>query len=356
MQKRGLSKDSTERLLQKVKGLNIEEYYGIKFGEELTPKNKGEIRDLTLKPRDVRYNEELGHFEYKAVDLSSDGSIEWKKITIDYSTNFTESNKWVSQRLPDSNEYFLRGSATDLTDEQEAFYICAVVAGTYSNDVGEFFRDNLENYDLENWRPSESGETWSEVLEEITEIGSFNIKMLVSACRYKIQTEKNDVFSYTNAGLPEAEVLKLDKLKNNIKRKRMEYDEGELSQESRSRKSKLEIKILNQQLDDEIKKIKMSDPDLHELWCVFKINSENVEPNIKFKFKRIARLNFKEDLEAGDIISREELQKPNFREVYLDYAYKELLRAYISKLRQDELKKYKQAIADGTSYYAPKRK
>jgi phosphoenolpyruvate synthase/pyruvate phosphate dikinase len=136
----------------------------------------------------------------------------------------------------------------------------------------------------------------------------------------------------------------------------MEYDEGELSQESRSRKSKLEIKILNQQLEDEIKKIKMSDPDLHELWCVFKINSENVEPNIKFKFKRIARLNFKEDLEAGDIISREELQKPNFREVYLDYAYKELLRAYISKLRQDELKKYKQAIADGTSYYAPKRK
>lgn len=351
----GLRKETIDKLIEEIKTLELDDYF--KANEKLTLKtvDKETIKNLVLQPVEIKYNDELSEFTYKCKPEDSSQEDQWEVIPVDYSVNFTDSNRWVSDRLPNYNEIYTGTSLGDITEEQESLYISIVVSAVFGGDIAEEFRDRCSEYDFINYLEVDNPNSWTSFVEDFVEIGSFKIKMLISAIRYKLQNEKNDIFSYTNVGLPEDVVSNLDRIKNQVKRIRMNYEEGELSSEKRKNKTKLEIKVLNAKMESEIDEVLKADDNYYQLWKLFKINSENVDATIKFKFKRAARKVYIEDLDNLVKDNKEVKNDPEFKNLYLNYCYKEMLRAYISKLRNDEAKKYMNCIATGEKYFAPKR-
>lgn len=355
MSKKGMDADAIKHLLKQVESLHLEKYYKYRGAESVRIKDLDEIKDLVNNPMDIRYNTEKQFFEYLVPGSDANSGGTWNEITVDYSTNFTESNRWVSSRLPDHTRVFNNYTLEAVSDEQESFYISLIIAGVFGESLKDEFFDILEEYDFENWLGKNGEGSWTNFVSEAVEIGSFNIKMLVSACRYKVQTEKNDIFSYVNSGLPQVTVLKLEQLKNDLKKIRMDFELTELSPTVKATRSRLEIKVLNRQLEVQLNARLIQDPDVYQLWKLFKINSENVDATVKFSLKRAARKNYEECAKNSELFKVSGRDEASFREVYIEYAYRELLRAFIAKLRAEEIEKFKNCIATGAEYIAPKR-
>lgn len=73
------------------------------------------------EPRSRKYDKDLKQFLYLAtLDEDSEKEI-WKPMTVDSSKNFSASNKWVSDRIPDIPTVFPTGSVDVISDEMEAF-------------------------------------------------------------------------------------------------------------------------------------------------------------------------------------------------------------------------------------------
>jgi hypothetical protein len=90
----------------------------------------------------------------------------------------------VAARLPSHTAIYQGATFESINDEQESLYTAAVLAGVYKG-VREKFLKILNSYDFSEWRGVKGGTDWSDFVADVVGYGSINVKMLVSACRFK---------------------------------------------------------------------------------------------------------------------------------------------------------------------------
>lgn len=182
--------------------------------------------------------------------MTDDGSYEL--IPEDISVSFSGSDRWVSRRLPDFQGVFPNSTFGSISKEMEGFYCCLCIGSAYGDSFEEEFSIQADKYDFKTWTPVENvfgeKESWENLYKKWIELGSVGVRMLASACSYKLKTEKTTALTFRTSGLPGALASDLESLRNKVKRIRLDYEDGKLSPDSKTRISKLEIKFLNKLL------------------------------------------------------------------------------------------------------------
>lgn len=342
------SRETAEKYKAKISKLNLKEFY-VGADDGINVSNPELIKELIKNPKMLKFSENEDKLLYKV----DDG--EFKEFDVDISTSFVGSDIWVSNRLIDIEGVFPNTTVGSISIEMEAFYTCINIAAVFSGDFESEFDDVIENYDFIRWEGKTNwiGEqnNFESLMKSWVELGSISIKMLASACSYKLKSEKNTMATFRTSDLPEEVVLSLESLRNKVKSIRLKYEENELSPTSRSRMDKLDFKVANRKMEIEIENALRSDPYIYQLWKLFKISSKNIPASTKNFIRRKAIEQTVEDAKRDNKYDLNNLDNKIYLQQYKQTLIKETYRAWINSTIKAELIK---AVELGDKYIAPK--
>lgn len=283
-----------------------------------------------------------------------EGESEQEEVfSIDISTSFSESDKWLCDKITPVAMIFPNAASATVSAEMTSFYICLVIASTFKKEFEEEFKDICKTYDFSSWRQQDkTALDFTTLSGEWIQLGSKTIKMIAAACKYAIVRERSKKEVRTLLGLPEATDLRLNDLLKSISDIRYHYDNIVLSAEEKAKLSRLEIKNIIAKRDAKIEAKLREDNGMYQLWRLMNLNSNNLLPNEVRGFILNARKQAPEmfleitgrepDIEdPEDLMSLKKIQ---------DKLKKEAIRASLNKLFTEEVNKYKE---DPEAYIAP---
>lgn len=343
-----LNEASASELLIKLHDLKLDDYYNFEGNETLPSVTIEKIKLLLSEPKFFEFDGDTG----KLFSIDDDGVRD--ELHESFFKTFDSSNRWVSSRIPSIPNVFSNSTVGELSQEMENFYICLVISAVFCSEYKDEFLERCKHYDFPKW----CGEfddfglqmNFTSLYNEWFNIGTKKLKMVISACKFKISLEKNDAFTFRTVDLPSDVASNLELIKNRVVRIRMNFEEGELSPMMRRKKSKLEIKLLNREMEEKIESVLHADEELYQLWRLFKISSEEMSPDVANTIRRNCRQQAIEDkdkglfLQFGDEFSGSDL-----------YAYSKRLertmrKAWARKFRSEQFELYK---LDPKQYVAP---
>lgn len=307
-----------------------------------------DAQEMIETPYEIMFDD-----EYKAlVYIDKNGT---KKPLYDPNeNNFSLSDKWASQYLKTIEILFPGATAGSLSIEQENMYICACIAGVFKGPFKDQFMERFDSYNFKDWKGAVNAfgevENWEHLYNEWSSDASIGVRMLISACMYKLKTEKNDAFTFRTSGLPEEVVLKLESIRDEIKLIRIRAERDELSSDKMSKLTKLEQKVAISGVDSRIKDVlnKIENQPYKEIFKVFKLSSNHMPADIKRIFARAAEKQTLSDLKEGIIDERG--KDVVYLKEYMKALKKESFRAWMSRFREQQVKQY---IEDPINYIAP---
>jgi len=197
-----ISKEQSLELLGRVEDLKLHEYYSFNEDEFVANqvRGSGELKKLLEEPKFLKYNGERDAFTYK----DSDGSEKVLDEVVGLN-DFTQTNLDISKHLIDVSQLFINESIGDVSKEQECFYLCLNIAGVFGGKFKDSFVRILDVYDFDEWSGKENifgeVENFDNLYKEFQKVSTIKMRMLCSACSFKIKSEKNVGFSFQQSGL-----------------------------------------------------------------------------------------------------------------------------------------------------------
>lgn len=339
--------DSAKELIKRLGDTVSEDYYSSVKEKNISIDGIEEIKELLANPKFVKYNEVEDKFYY-----IGEGGEEEKEILMEnYFNTFDGSNRWMSSRLIPLNNVFPNSTVEHLSNEQEAFYCCLVLAAIMGKSFKDEFVELIDKYNFSKWEGEidifGDEEKFTNLYDRWFSTSSKKVKMIFSAAKYTLSVQKNVASNIYASGVPREVALKLVKLRNEVTAIRLKYESGELSPISKEKLTKLEIKILYKEMEDKIDSTLRKDQKLFQLYKLFKIGGSEIPADAVNRMRRASRTQVKLDLQNGkfvDGIDGADLKEAS--EIY----FKNLKKAYIAQFKADELIKYEK---EGENYTAP---
>lgn len=267
-----------------------------------------------------------------------------------WTTSFSDSDQWVSDKLYKYLTVFPNSSTGYITLEQECFYISLCIAGVFQNSYKTRFIEVLENYNFEKWTGVEDifGEVqnWESLYNEWFNTPSKEMKMIISACKYAISVQKNDAWTFRTSGLPEEEVLGLENLRSDIKNLRSGYERNQLSEIEKSKRTKLENKLVFAEQEKEVEALVINS-EFKELWRLFKISTNYIPTKVSGKIYTTCRKQIIADHSAnkfGENVTASDLVQERSKLVKLTR------KAWVSRFKKEQVALYLKSPKD---YKAP---
>jgi hypothetical protein len=263
-------------------------------------------------------------------------------------TSISEKGEWISFQLPDIGFDIDQNGSVRKADEAEALYCCLQVSHILKEKE---FRDEVvnlsKNYDFSQMREitnSDSG--FRDLLNSWQELQSVSINIIVSACKYKISSEKKDTEKFLKDGIQELEAAELRNLEAKIRSINFSYSQGVLSPQSVKNLTKIERLEQIDKRDDEISAcIKESPVGL--LYKALKLSSEYISPVKKKKISLWVQS------EVDKLISSKEFEdKKEDRRQLISQFVKRAYRFEKISVRRKAVESY---IKDGENFKLPSK-
>lgn len=131
----------------------------------------------------------------------------------------TPEGEWLSNILPLPGFDLDQSGNVKKADEAEALYICMQIAQFYKEDI--FIKEIKElsnNYNFKDMVPYSGYKTFRMTLNGwMSEFPSNNMKILISACRFRISERKKNSDSFLKDGLQDRTIVGLRNLEQAIK-------------------------------------------------------------------------------------------------------------------------------------------
>ena len=133
--------------------------------------------------------------------------------------NVSDSGKWLSNQIPSPNFDIAQAGNVRKAEEAEALFSCVIVSKILRHKL---FEDELEGgvivgYDFKNMSPQKGHASFIELLQSWQEIQSIVLNVIISACRYKISSQKKDIEIFLRDGLEKKEKDGLRDLREDLK-------------------------------------------------------------------------------------------------------------------------------------------
>lgn len=352
-----IDKEVSLELLKKLEGLGLEKYYNFDEEEFLQNSLKGidELKRLLEEPKILTYDPDQETFKYQ------DDDGEWKNIE-DFKgiNNFDQTDEEISERLFDIGTIFSNSEVGDISKEMECFYLTINIAAVFGGRFKKNFLKTVESYDFDNWKGSldalQEERNFDKLYKNFQKVSTMKMRMLSSACSYKLKKKKNEPFSFQTRGLPQDVVSSLGNTQNEIKQIRLKYETGKLSPDSRRKLKKFEIlqrvDEMNSEISQEVQKLE--EKNLLELWKIFKINAEYIDEETSQEILDSAQELLEESLQEGrNVFSETEKASIDYLKRFRSTCERKCKNAVILKMKEEELDKW---LQQREKYRCPSKK
>lgn len=179
-----------------------------------------------------------------------------------------------------------------ISNEMSSFYTGLVISSVFGEAFEEEFIEVASNYNFSNWSPMDDDcVTFTDLLTSWIQLGSKYIKMVASAAKYALVREKQKKRVPSALLLPQDVVLEFRKTCREVDEIRYDYDTIKLDAFSRSKMSKLEIRITIAERDLKIQKRIEKDPKIYQVWRLMNMNSGVIPPSILLRINRESKKN-----------------------------------------------------------------
>jgi hypothetical protein len=337
-----ISKEISKELLKKIEELNLSEYYNFDEEEFSINSLKGleELKKLLTVPQLLHYNEEKNAFCYRENDEG-----EWIPISeVKGINNFDTSDVEISGRLLPIDGIFINSAIGDISKEMECFYITINIAGCFEGRFKKKFLKTLDAYDFDKWEGPKNAlgeiQNFDQLYKDFQKVSTMKMRMLSSACSYKLKEKKSEPLSFQTRGLPQDVVSDLVATQNKIKSIRLRYEIGELSNENRKKMQKFQIlaKINDMNIEIEKEIEKLQEKNLLELWKIFRINAEYIDEESSQRILDAAQ----EIVEEGVInndgrFSEEEIKSVDYLKKFRSFCERKCKNAFVLKLKEEQI-------------------
>lgn len=130
--------------------------------------------------------------------------------------------------------------------------------------------------------PLREGSTFKQLLEELQDLQSYAVNVVVSAAKFKISSLKKDTSKYLRDGMPKEVVVELRTLERAVGSINRKYFNGVLSSTNVKSLSKKEILTELENRNNEIERL-VDGSSVGTVYKIINLNTEYVSPIVKKK-------------------------------------------------------------------------
>lgn len=291
------------------------------------------------KPHIISYDE--GGIYY--VDENSD-----KVYCPGMLTTISDKGLWLSDMLPDIGFDIDQNGNVRKAGESEALYIVSQIAhilkdDSFKNELIEFAKD----YDFGEMRCNvEFSENFRSLLTKWQSLQSQIINIIVSACKFKISSQKKSIEKFMRDGLSDSVVAELRNLESSIRGINFKASEGALSPTNVKKLTKIErLQAINLR-DDEIAST-ITKSRVGNLFKITTLSSEYISP-VKKKKISLWVLNYVDKLLEDPIFFNMREERQSLIANFTKRAYK----FEKTSIRRLNIEKY---ISEGENFRMPSK-
>lgn len=344
-----LDDDGIKGILAKFNDLNLEEHYDFKSGSYTSYDDREKIKNFLQNNKPIKFEINESNFVYYKLEKDDESKI----FDIDVEKSFVKSDLWLYDKIYPVTTVFPTIMDSEVSNEMTGFYTCLVIASVFGGAFEDELLEVADVYNFDLWCPNDESQcSMSDLVTSWIQLGSKYIKLVAAAAKYALVRERNKKTIPSALQLPMDTVLELNKTIREVEQVRYEFDNFKLSDEIRSKLSRLQIKMINAEKESKIQSIIERDPKILQIWRLTNLNSNVIPPNILLRINREAKRS------ALELFQNVENTKgiPDTRDErllvkQLESKYKKIVRrAYLNKLFSDESKKF---ILNPNVYIAP---
>jgi hypothetical protein len=310
------------------------------------------------------YDEELKRFYFfKPIEGTKEGDEVLREKTyiteLDKLLNsFDSTDVLLKDLLIDRRNIFPNNAVGATSKEMEGLYIIMNVAGIMGEPFKEEVAETIKGYDFKKWKGQiddlfDDELNFEKLVQDAIRAGGMKVKMIVSACKYSLKEEKNNVISFRTSELATDQIIDLENTRNKIKQIRLTYDITFLNPEKRKGMEKWEIlqKIFDQDAEIKLLMDDLKEKGLEEIFRVFKLTSSCMEPSAKKRLLSSARSQLRRDIQTVGRFEDGQVADTVFKKKYLKTLEGKLLSAWTRKFRTEQIHLFN---SDQGGYKAPR--
>lgn len=276
----------------------------------------------------------------------------------EFLNSFDYTDRLLKDLLIDRSNIFPNNSVGATSKEMEGLYIIMNIAGIMGEPFKEEVAGTIDGYDFTKWKGKmddllDEELNFERLVQDAIRAGGMKVKMIVSACKYSLKEEKNNIISFRTSELATDQMIDLENTQSKIKQIRLTYDISFLSLEKRKGMEKWEIlkKISEQEAEVKVLMNDLKAKGLEEIFKVFKLTSACIEPSAKKKLLASAKSQLRKDVLTEGRLEKGQVTDTIFKKKYLKTLEGKLLSAWTRKFRTEQIALFN---LDQGGYKAPK--
>jgi len=149
-----LTADQVKSYLVTLKDSDLSSHYIYKELITCTSKDATEVKNFIKNNKPIVMTIKDGELYYKLAD----GMEKDELFTVDTENSFSESNKWLYDKIINVELIYPNISSSNISSEMVSFFICLLIAAVLGDEFEDEFIEVVDTYDFKNWIQGRDGE------------------------------------------------------------------------------------------------------------------------------------------------------------------------------------------------------